>query len=93
MARNGSLQYLGGYCYDVSHYRDAILLGTRSYRWQRWRGRLHTAIVGVAVSKVGVKRKKKKKKKNTKVGEDGVNPGSQNYERSSAEFRRRRVNG
>lgn len=27
MARNGSLQYAGGYCCDVSHYRDAILLG------------------------------------------------------------------
>lgn len=27
MARNGSLQHSGGYCSDVSHYRDAILLG------------------------------------------------------------------
>lgn len=33
MARNGSLQYSGGYCSDVSHYRDAILLRARSLAW------------------------------------------------------------
>lgn len=48
MARNGSLQCSGGYCCDVSHYRDAIPPGGRSYRWQGQRDFAATAVAIVA---------------------------------------------
>lgn len=53
MARNGSLQYSGGYCSDVSHYRDAILLRARSLAW---------SLPSPSQPSRGQKKEKKKKK-------------------------------
>ncbi|KAL0111946.1 hypothetical protein PUN28_013278 [Cardiocondyla obscurior] len=74
MARNGSLQYPGGYCRNVSHYprRDS----TRSYRWQRLRYRRRRRRRAFWKPKG-----RRRRRRRTPGRKDGGNPESWNYER------------
>ncbi|XP_025153720.1 serine/threonine-protein kinase sel-5-like [Harpegnathos saltator] len=66
MARNGSLQYSGGYCCDVSHYRDAIPLGGTVVSLARPATPPPPPPSPSQPTRVAKKKRKKKKKKEEK---------------------------